>query len=75
MCAGYSILITYMYAHYSQTPIHKAVRRMYIVKARSHSAALYGLITVKTRQKVVSREADDVVDALTSSLRRATVDL
>ena len=31
------------------------------VKARSHSALRKGLIMAKTRQKVVSREADDVV--------------
>jgi hypothetical protein len=35
---------------------------------------LYGLITVKNRQKVISRETGDVF-ALLSSLGQATVDL
>ncbi len=35
---------------------------------------LYGLITAKTRQEVVSHEVDDVV-ALMLSLRRVTVDI
>ena len=39
----------------------KATVRIFLPPLRPGHTALYGLITAKTRQKVVSREADDVV--------------
>ena len=42
---------------------------------RPGHTALYGLITAKTHQKVVSRVKQTMLSALMSSLRRATVDL
>ena len=45
-----------------------------MVQLRPGHTALYGLITAKTRQKVVSREADDDV-RVDVEFRRATVDL